>query len=83
MLSAIVNFMRTINIENLKLWLLQNGPLAKEDLASKSRIKFYTIGRIIDGKRMPNELEQTAICKATGLTIDELFPIFDEKKKSA
>lgn len=75
--------MRTINLDNLKLWLLQNGPLAKEDLASKSRIKFYTLGRIIDGKKMPNELEQTAICRATGLTKDELFPAVESKKQSA
>jgi transcriptional regulator with XRE-family HTH domain len=75
--------MRTINLDKLKYWLVQNGALAKEDLASKSRIKFYTIGRIIDGKRMPTELEQTAICKATGLTKDELFPTVESKEKSA
>lgn len=74
--------MRTINLDNLKLWLLQNGPLAKEDLASKSRIKFYTIGRIIDGKRMPTELEQTAICRATGLERDELFPVSKQEKSA-
>jgi hypothetical protein len=74
--------MRTINLDELKLWLIQNGSLAKEDLASSSRIKFYTIGRIIDGKRMPNDLEQNAICKATGLKRDHLFPLASETKSA-
>jgi transcriptional regulator with XRE-family HTH domain len=78
--AAIVIAMRRINLEALKFWLSQNGSLAKEDLASRSRIKFYTIGRIIDGVREPSELEQTAICKATGLTMDELFPVSKQEK---
>lgn len=74
--------MRTINLEQLHFWLSQNGPLAKEDLAYKARIKFFTLDKIVRGVRMASELEQTAICKATGLKRDELFPITKSEKSA-
>lgn len=64
-------------------WLTVNGELSREDLASKARIKFHTVKRIIEGLRMPTELEQTAICRATGLDRDALFPTVESKKESA
>jgi hypothetical protein len=67
--------MRTTNLDQLNFWLLQNGQLAKEDLASKSRIKFFTLDKIIRGVRTASDLEQAAICSATGLKRDELFPV--------
>jgi transcriptional regulator with XRE-family HTH domain len=75
--------MRKINLNELNLWLMNHGDLAKEDLASRARIKFHTIKRIVEGKKMPSELEQTAICKATGLSRDLLFPVVENKKESA
>jgi hypothetical protein len=75
--------MRNVNLDTLKLWLLQNGPLAKEDLASKSRIKFFTLDKIIRGVRRPSELEQIALCKATGLSRDDLFPLDQKTKETA
>lgn len=75
--------MRTINFTELNNWIAMNGSLAKEDLASRSRIGFHTINRILRGERMPNELQQRAICKATGLKMDELFPVVENKKESA
>jgi len=67
--------MRTTNLEQLNFWLSQNGQLAKEDLAHKSRIKFFTLDKIIRGVRPASELEQAAICNATGIERDDLFPV--------
>ena len=75
--------MRKLNAHKLNEWLAINGELSREDLASKSRIKFHILKRIIDGKRMPRELEQIALCQATGLTKDELFPLIVEIKKES
>jgi hypothetical protein len=74
--------MRTTNLNHLNFWLSQNGPLAKEDLAHEARIKFFTLDKIIRGVRMASELEQTAICRATGLKRDDLFPIANREKAS-
>lgn len=74
--------MRTTNFDQLNYWLAQNGQLAKEDLAHKARIKFFTLDRIIRGVRMATELEQTAICLATGLERDDLFPTVNKEKAS-
>lgn len=73
--------MRVINRRLISEWLTINGELAREDLASKARIKFHTLKRILAGERVPSELEQTAICKATGLKKDDLFPTFEAGKK--
>lgn len=75
--------MRATNLDQLSYWLSQNGQLAKEDLAHKARIKFFTLDKIIRGVRMASELEQTAICKATGLKRDQLFPVAQNKEKLA
>lgn len=72
--------MRTINLETLQFWIIDNGPLAKEDLASRARIKFFTLDKVLRGVRMPSELEQMAICQATGLIRDELFPVTKQEK---
>lgn len=75
--------MRNVNLDTFKFWLLNNGPLAKEDLCHKARIKFFTLDKIVRGARMPSELEQMAICQATGLSRDELFPVNETGKKTA
>jgi CO dehydrogenase/acetyl-CoA synthase epsilon subunit len=67
--------MRTTNLEHLNFWLSQNGQLAKEDLSHMTRIKFFTLDKIIRGVRNASDIEQVAICKATGLKRDDLFPI--------
>ncbi len=77
------SLMRKINHTLLNEWLQVNGELAKEDLASLARIKFHTVKRIIAGEKMPSELEQTAICKATGLKRDELFPASKQEKSAS
>ncbi len=74
--------MRTINLEIFKLWLVIHGELSKEDLAHKSRIRFYTIDRILQGKTMPNELQQIALCKAMDFERDELFPVSKQEKSA-
>lgn len=75
--------MRNVNLETLHFWLVNNGPLAKEDLCHKARIKFFTLDKIVRGVRMATELEQMAICSATGLKRDELFPVSEAKKQPA
>jgi hypothetical protein len=74
--------MRTIDLDKLRYWLAANGPLAKEDLASKARIKFFTLDKIVKGLRMPTELEQRALCEATGILRDDLFPTANREKAS-
>jgi hypothetical protein len=74
--------MRSFNKQLMDEWLAINGELAREDLASKARIKFHTVKRIVAGERKPTELEQTAICKATGLDREALFPTVERKKES-
>lgn len=83
MQSVYTRIMRKLNANLFNSWLIANGELAKEDLASKSRIKFHTVRRIAMGEKMPTELEQIALCKAMEIERDQLFPIFDEKKQSA
>lgn len=75
--------MRKLNYDIMKFWLLQRGPLAKEDLCHLTRIKYFTLDKIVRGVKNATELEQTAICKATGFKIDELFPVLENKKESA
>ncbi len=75
--------MRNVNLETLNFWLVSNGPLAKEDLCHMARIKFFTLDKIVRGVRMPTELEQRAICEATGLSREELFPVCETGKRSA
>ena len=75
--------MRTVNTQLLNEWLAINGELAREDLASKARIKFHILKRIIAGERMPKELEQMALCKATGYDRDELFPVSKQEKSAS
>lgn len=75
--------MRNTNLETLNYWLVSNGPLAKEDLCHMARIKFFTLDRIVKGVKMPTELEQKAICEATGISREVLFPVCETGKKTA
>jgi len=75
--------MRNVNLDALKFWLIANGPLAKEDLCHRARIKFFTLDKIVRGVRMPTELEQIAICQATGINRDELFPTAKPEKSAS
>jgi hypothetical protein len=73
--------MRKLNLNILSKWLSDNGPLAKEDLCHLARIRFYTLDKILREERKVSELEQIALCNATGFSKDELFPI--AKKQTA
>jgi ribosome-binding protein aMBF1 (putative translation factor) len=74
--------MRTINTTLFNSWLIAHGDLAKEDLASKARIKFHTVRRIAVGEKMPSELEQIALAKAMEIERDELFPVSKQEKSA-
>jgi hypothetical protein len=67
--------MRKLNTELLRQWLVINGPLSKEDLAARARIKFFTLERILRGARFATEIEQVAISRVTEIDRDELFPV--------
>lgn len=75
-------FMRHTNLNQLNFWLVSNGPLAKEDLCHMARIKFFTLDKIARGVRNATEIEQAAICQATGLDRDTLFPVSKQEKSA-
>lgn len=75
--------MRKIDLVTLNFWLLQQGPRAKEDLASKLGMSFYTLRRILKGEKEPKGPEQIALCQVTGLLKDELFPVCEARKETA
>ena len=74
--------MRKLNTQLLNEWLTINGELSREDLASKSRIKFHTLRRIVTGEKVASELEQIAICRALEMDQDELFPLTKQGKSA-
>lgn len=75
--------MRTTNHALLNAWLAKQGSLALEDLASEARIKFFTLRKIVKGEKKPSELEQRAICQATGLSAEALFPLVDAEEEAS
>lgn len=74
--------MRKLDRDQLQLWIATNGVLAKENLSALSGIGFYTLRRILQNRREPKMCEQLALCHATGLKLDELFPVVENKKES-
>lgn len=75
--------MRHLNTQLIEAWLRKQGPLAKEDLASGARIKFFTLDRILKGVKNASELEQSAICQVTGLSKDNLFPTVESEEEAS
>lgn len=67
----------------LREYLIVNGKLSKETLAVEAGISIVKIERMLRGKRDATKPEMMALCSATKYGIDQLFPIFDEKKESA
>lgn len=74
--------MRKINENLFKSWLIAHGELAKEDLASKARIKFHTVRRIAVGEKAASELEQIALSRAMEIELDQLFPLISETRSA-
>jgi transcriptional regulator with XRE-family HTH domain len=75
--------MRKLNTTKLKEYLVIQGKLSKETLAVEVGISIVKIDRMLRGKREATKPEMMALCSVTGIEIDQLFPIFDEKKQSA
>lgn len=77
--------MRQLNIKLLKEYLVIQGKLAKETLAIKSKVSFDKIGKLLRNQKnvKATELEMDSLCKVTGYTKDELFPISTPEEKSA
>lgn len=67
---------RKTDSERLKAWLDSNG---KDGWAALLDIGLtpITIDRMIKGqfKNAPRELTQKALCRATGMRLDDLFPV--------
>lgn len=74
--------MRTLNLKLLNDWLEENGPRSKELLAAKAEISSFSVGRILKGEKRPTGPEQIAICLATGIKRDELFPATKQEKSA-
>lgn len=74
--------MRKLNANKLKEYLVIQGKLSKETLAVETGISFFKLERMLLGKRDATKPEMMALCSATGMKIDDLFPIFDEKKEA-
>ena len=68
--------MRQINGKRLKQWIENHGDDAKVRLHLKSRVSLTWIEKVISGRyqSVPRQLTQEALCDATGLSLDELFP---------
>lgn len=81
--SVNLSRMRTTNLPLLADWLTKNGAMALVDLSHKTRIQFFTLRKISKGQRKANELEQAAICKATGLDMNALFPRVQSEEKAS
>jgi transcriptional regulator with XRE-family HTH domain len=74
--------MRTFDRDRFNFWLSLKGPRALENLAVEIGIGFYTLKRIRKGEREPKLPEQLALCKGTGLTMDELFPVSKQEESA-
>jgi hypothetical protein len=75
--------MRALNKELLHSYLVIQGDLAKETLAVESKISFVKIERLLRGKKTATKLEMDSLCRVTGYSLNELFPVCEAEKKSA
>lgn len=73
--SFTILFMRTLNKQLLHSYITIKGNLGREILAVESKIPFVLIDRTLKGTRTATDVEMDAICRATGYTLDELFPL--------
>jgi len=65
---------RTVNSETLDKYIDKNG---MADLMSETGLSFYTLDRMRRGKYLsaPNQSTRNALCSATNLKEDDLFPL--------
>lgn len=76
---------RIVNKRLIREWIKINGKGALERLALESGCSASLIQKLCSERyeTTPSICKIDGICKVTGYAMDELFPIFDEKKKSA
>ena len=80
-LTKLVKFyymrIRTTNGQRLKKWLNENGDQSKKDLHLKSGCSVTWIEKVTAGryKSSPRPMTRRALCQATGIAEDELFPL--------
>jgi DNA-binding Xre family transcriptional regulator len=75
--------MRKLNAPKLKEYLAIQGKLSKETLAVETGISFFKLERMINGKREATKPEMMALCKATEMDEEDLFPTVISKEKTA
>lgn len=75
--------MRDFDKSQLDFWAskFETVAAATTELSARTGIGFFTVRRIFQGKRTPKRSEQTAICEATGLKKDDLFPLVEKVRK--
>lgn len=75
--------MRQVNAKRLRDWLEAQGDGAKVDLHKKSKVSLGWIEKAVSGRYRfsVREITRAALCEATGLTEEELFPKVSSKVK--
>lgn len=75
--------MRNLNKQLLSSYVTIKGKLGREILAVESKMPFVLIDRTLKGLRTATDLEMDSLCRATGYSLDELFPLVNDKEESA
>jgi hypothetical protein len=66
--------MRKLNISKLRQYLEGQGKMAIENLSVETGISFFKLSRMLRNERSASKPEMIALCLATNLDINELFP---------
>lgn len=77
---------RIVNRKMIREWIKINGKGSLERLALESGCSASMVQKLCSESYdygVPSIGKIDGICKVTGYSIDELFPVFDEKKESA
>ena len=77
--------MRTVNGKKLKTWLERQGDRAKAQLHLDSGVSMDWIEKVTSGryKSAPRRITINALCEATGMSEDELFPLAATKGRAS
>jgi hypothetical protein len=78
------NHIRRTDLDRLNRWLTKRGAEGMTALL-ESGLSIHTIAKITQGsyQSSPRKLTRAALCTATGLSEDELFPIVSESGKAS
>jgi transcriptional regulator with XRE-family HTH domain len=74
--------MRKLDPFKLREYLAIQGKLSKETLAVECGISVSKIERLLRGKRDATKPEMHSLCMATGIGMNDLFPVFADEKEA-